>query len=57
MPRVEGEPGLQQKVGDGFFKGGIVVGFIGLLVSSQLLLAGALAAAGGYAFRETGKKG
>lgn len=53
----EGEPGFREKVGDGFFKGGIIAGAIGLLVSGELLLVGMLAAAGGMAIKGSGKNG
>ncbi len=58
MPRVEGEPGFREKVGNYAIAGGIVAGGIGILLSGgQLLLLGALAAAGGYVMKESGQKG
>ena len=56
MPRVEGEPGFREKIGSYAIAGGIVAGGIGLLVSGELLLLGAIAAAGGYVMKKSGER-
>lgn len=57
MPRPEGEPGFRERVGHYLLAGGLVGGAIGLLFSGEVVLLGALVAAGGYAFKKSGERG